>query len=103
ELLRADSNSGAITDRIPLKQQPGDLAAGAGAVWAASTGGPSVTRVDAKTDEILQVIRLDGIPSALALVDGALWIGDPADRASIRTAAARSACSRPRAHPPRWW
>src|SRR5205085_1793343 len=56
ELLRADSRSGAVNDRIPLRQQPGDVAAGEGAVRLASAAGPSITCVDATTDEILQVI-----------------------------------------------
>jgi hypothetical protein len=60
--------------RIPVRGQPGGVAIGAGAVWIAEANG-EVLKVDPRTNEIVERIRLDGgIPNGLAFGFGRLWI-----------------------------
>lgn len=78
-IARIDPRSGAVLARIPIPSSGvggGQLASGAGSIWAAYTGTPDVFRVDPTTNRITAEIahgRLaDG--GGVAFADGRVWI-----------------------------
>lgn len=80
QVLRVDSHTGEVTDRIHVPAQPSALAIGQGSVWVASAVGGLVTRLDPHTSEITQTERLGGAnPSALLVVQGSVWVADQTD------------------------
>ncbi len=85
QLLRIDTRSGAVVDRIRIAAQPSSLATGGGAVWVASAVGGLVTRIDPASDRVTDTIRLGGAnPAALVFAGGALWVADTTDRSLVR-------------------
>ena len=67
-----------------MRANPGSLAAGGGAVWAASTLGGTIQRIDRDTGRVTQTVRLgaDNV-AAIAFGDGALWAADTTQRALV--------------------
>ena len=75
-----DRTSGNVVDRIPLRDEPGSIASGDGAIWVASTVGSTVTRIDPTTDSVTQRISLPGANTdAVLFAAGRLWVADSAE------------------------
>src|SRR5262249_53728405 len=69
-----------VTDRIPVPGQPGSVAAGAGAVWVASTLGGTIFRIDPGTDRVVQTVHVPGVATgALTLRGNTLWAANTTD------------------------
>jgi DNA-binding SARP family transcriptional activator/streptogramin lyase len=74
-LSRVDARTDSVTT-IGLPGSPRDVAAGEGAVWAATETerGAAVARIDPKTAEIESTTRVDVDPVAVAAGEGAVWL-----------------------------
>jgi peptide/nickel transport system substrate-binding protein len=76
-LMRADTTTGAVIDRIPLAGEPGSVVSGAGSIWAESTIDGTISRVDPATDQVTQTVPLEvGNAAALGFGQGRLWVAD---------------------------
>jgi streptogramin lyase len=86
-IARIDPRSGAVLARIPIPSSgvgDGQLAAGAGSIWAAYTGTPNVLRVDPTTNRVTAEIAHGRLPDGggVAFADGRVWISRDTTRAS---------------------
>ena len=65
----------------PASDEPGGVASGEGAIWAASTVGATIVRIDPTTEVVTQTVSLPGSGlSAVASGDRMLWAADPSDQ-----------------------
>jgi len=66
-----------VVAKIPIGISSGDVVSGFGSIWAASTFGGSVTRIDPATNEVVATIRV-GRPTAgssyLGVSDDSVWV-----------------------------
>jgi len=80
-LIRIDTATGRVVARIAAGYLRGDVATGAGGIWAASETpgiGGVVVRVDPRTNRIVTRIRAGTWPRALAVVGNTVWVADSA-------------------------
>jgi peptide/nickel transport system substrate-binding protein len=78
------SGSQAPNARIVIPSGPGAVATGDGAVWAAGTGGGTVSRVDPSTQRVTQTIEIGGKPTAMAYDGHKMWTASPLGQALSR-------------------
>src|SRR5581483_770574 len=91
-IVRIDSSSGAVSDRVAVPAQPSRLAVGGGALWVASALAGRLSRIDPETGEVTQVIPLFGAsPTDVVFAKGVVWVADAASRALIPVDAATGA------------
>ena len=64
----------ATTSRFAWATRPAGLAVGAGAVWVANAGDGTVSRIDPRSDEVVETIEIGNAPSGIAFGDGAVWV-----------------------------
>ncbi|MEX2558045.1 MAG: hypothetical protein WEB06_20730 [Actinomycetota bacterium] len=89
-LLRIDPKTNGWK-RISMVEtrNPAGMVAGGGALWVAGEGFPeagAVYRIDPATGRITQTIELQGAPTGIAFVDGAVWVpvmGNGLDAGSV--------------------
>ena len=65
--------SNRVVQRIPVGASPSVLAASGGMVWVADGREPTLTRIDARTGEVLGTTTLRGHAGGLAVGFGAVW------------------------------
>jgi peptide/nickel transport system substrate-binding protein len=71
---RIDPVTVTLTDTIAVGRAPVAIATGAQAVWVANSGDGTVSRIDgAHPRAAPRAIDVDSSPSALAVIDGAVW------------------------------
>jgi len=70
---RIDPRTDAVTDTLPVGNEPTAIAAGEGAVWIANAGDGTLARIDPDTREVSKTIEVGGSPSAVAIADGSVW------------------------------
>jgi YVTN family beta-propeller protein len=75
-----DPESGEVVSLTETTLLPGNVAAGAGAVWVLNDGEDTVSRIDPKTKEIVGTVETPGTPTQLAVGAGALWVGNGGGR-----------------------
>jgi YVTN family beta-propeller protein len=63
----------AVAD-VPVGDNPGSMAYGAGAVWVANTGDKTITRIDPNTFE-KTTFGVPLTPTGIAVGDGVVWVG----------------------------
>jgi YVTN family beta-propeller protein len=68
-----DPASNEVVDTVPVGLEPGPVAAGGGALWAANLGGRSLTRIDPATRAVVETIALDATPTGVAFAAGHVW------------------------------
>jgi DNA-binding beta-propeller fold protein YncE len=73
---------GRVSATIPVGESPAAVAAGGGALWAASSGDGTVVRIDPASRRVTATVRLAGQVDALVLAGGTLWVAY-ADRAVV--------------------
>jgi DNA-binding beta-propeller fold protein YncE len=93
-VARVDPKSSKVTAMIPVGQEPDGIAATPGAVWVTnhggSTGGPTVSRIDPATNQVVATISV-GPPTAccsdhMGVIPGAgsVWVTVPNGNALVR-------------------
>ena len=58
---------------VPVGVDPGAIAAGSGAIWAANEADGTVSRIDPRARQVVRTIPVGGFPSDLA-VGGGTWV-----------------------------
>ncbi len=71
-----DLRRNAVVGTIPVLQDPGPIAAGAGLVWAVSLDSHSVSRIDPQTRRLLGTKGVGDTPGNVAGAAGEVWILD---------------------------
>jgi streptogramin lyase/predicted Ser/Thr protein kinase len=89
-LFRIDPATHRIT-RIPLPSAPGEVTAGAGAVWVAGQLEDVVWRLDPRSRTITDTIRVGRATSGIAVGSGAVWVASAIDGTVTRIDPARRA------------
>ena len=59
---------------IPVGRHPSALAVGAGAVWVANAHDGTVSRIDPRSNRVVEVISIGSSPAGIVVVDGAVWV-----------------------------
>ena len=75
-VLRVDSETNRVADKIPLDSAPTSLAFGHGSVWVASSGRGTLSRIDPRTGEVTAKIEV-GRGAADVAADGGsgdVWV-----------------------------
>ncbi len=70
---------GRLVDQARTGGTPAAIAAGGGAIWIASAGANSVSRLDPKTLEVRQTIEVGNGPSGIAIGGRAVWVANGLD------------------------
>jgi len=70
---RIDPRTNALEVSVQVGEHPSGVAAGAGAVWVASSDG-TVSRIDPDTNTVTKTIVLGGTPSGIGFGSGAVWV-----------------------------
>jgi YVTN family beta-propeller protein len=95
-VIRINASSSSISETIGLGVVvPTAVAFADGAVWVAarpgfhccpqqSVGKGTLTRIDASSNTVEDVIPIGGGPAGLAVGEGAIWVADPATRSVVR-------------------
>ncbi len=73
-LVRFDSRTGRLTDRIPVGPDPTAIAAGQGAVFVTSQESGTVTRVDGRTLAAVVLRRHLAGPDGIVAAGDAVWV-----------------------------
>ena len=109
-----DLRRNAVVGAIPVLQDPGPIAAGAGLVWAINLDSQSVSRIDPQARRLLGTKGVGEVPGNVAGATGEVWILDrclggepgacftstpPEAEASISTKRSRSRISPPNREP----
>jgi YVTN family beta-propeller protein len=71
-----DPESGEIVSEIAVGAAPGEVAAGAEAVWVTNANDNSVSRIDPLTNDVRQTIQVGRGPAGVAVGEGAAWIAN---------------------------
>lgn len=71
---RLDATSGVTMATIPIDGIVSDITVGADAVWAADSSNGTVLRIDPKTNEVVETIRLGNRPDGIAALDGKVYV-----------------------------
>jgi ABC-type branched-subunit amino acid transport system substrate-binding protein/tRNA A-37 threonylcarbamoyl transferase component Bud32/DNA-binding beta-propeller fold protein YncE len=79
-VLALDPADGRIGAFAPARTAPGNIAVGAGAVWALNSDDETVSRIDPRTKRVVKTFKTGGRPSDLAAGAGALWVGNGGGR-----------------------
>jgi streptogramin lyase len=74
QLLRIDTASGRIVQKIPVAARPGGFAFGAGYLWLFHTQRPTVTRVDPGTGSTQSFSVAGALGAGICYARGALWL-----------------------------
>jgi DNA-binding beta-propeller fold protein YncE len=73
--LKVDPITLRITHRLNLSAEQSDtVAVGAGGIWASSSDGHNVTKIDPHTDKIIRTFPLGGKPCGIAATRTTLWV-----------------------------
>ncbi|HSP39039.1 MAG TPA: ABC transporter substrate-binding protein, partial [Frankiaceae bacterium] len=83
-LPTSGSGSGGADARVVIPSGPGAVATGDGAVWAAGTGGGTVSRIDPSTQRVTQTVAVGGKPTGMAYDGHKLWVVSPLGQALTR-------------------
>src|SRR5215218_5904948 len=87
-----DLRRNAVVGVIPVLQNPGPVAAGAGLVWAVNLDSQSVSRIDPQTRRLLGTKGVGEVPGNAAGAAGEVWVldrclgGEPGSLLHIHTA-----------------
>jgi YVTN family beta-propeller protein len=71
-----DLRRNAVVGAIPVLQDPGPIAAGAGLVWAVNMDSQSVSRIDPQARRLLGTKGVGEVPGNVAGTTGEVWILD---------------------------
>jgi YVTN family beta-propeller protein len=88
-----DLRRNAVVGAIPVLQDPGPIAAGAGHVWAINLDSQSVSRIDPQARRLLGTKGVGEVPGNVAGAAGEVWVldrcggGEPGSLLHIHTAA----------------
>jgi YVTN family beta-propeller protein len=88
-----DIRRNTVVGSIPVLQDPGPIAAGAGLVWAINLDSQSVSRIDPQARRLLGTKGVGEVPGNVAGATGEVWIldrclgGEPGSLLHIHTAA----------------
>jgi YVTN family beta-propeller protein len=74
------ARSSRLGGQVALEGRPGQVAAGAGAVWVVDAEGGTVARVDAAARRVVQRIPVGRDPAGVATGNGAVWVTTSGDR-----------------------
>jgi YVTN family beta-propeller protein len=77
-LHRVDASSGRVDEQIELPQAPDQVAFGDGAVWATTTSGDAVLRINAASHAI-RTIRVGNGPTGIAFGADRVWVANGQD------------------------
>jgi YVTN family beta-propeller protein len=69
-------HGGAIGADVPIGSSPSALTAGAGALWASNYNAGTVSRIDPRTDALVQTITAGQTPSGIAVGGGSVWVAN---------------------------
>jgi YVTN family beta-propeller protein len=75
-IVRIDPATGSLTDAVPVRGAS-ILAVGPGAVWVASATEPVLTRIDPRSNTVVETVDTSelGVPGFIAAGEGAVWVG----------------------------
>ena len=79
ELLKVSPYTVVTTEIIKVGKSPQSIAIGEGAVWTLNVGDGSVSRIDPKTNKVVNTIKL-GAPISggqIAVGEGSVWVSAP--------------------------
>ena len=79
----------------PGRSTPSGIAVGAGAVWVANNFGGTVSRIDPKTDTVVDTIHVGNGPSGVAVGYGSVWVTNSSDGTLSRIDAVSDAVVKP--------
>ena len=79
ELGVIDGASGRIVSSVPVSGPPGQVAAGADAIWVTNASDNKVLRIDPSTNDVVQTIPVGGGPAGVAVSPGAVWVANGLD------------------------
>jgi YVTN family beta-propeller protein len=68
-----DPASNEVVDTVAVGLEPGPIAAGGGAVWAANLEGRSLTRINSRTRTVVETVALDATPTGVAFAARHVW------------------------------
>ena len=71
-----DAESGRIGSEVPVGRSPGEIAAGADAIWVTNVSDNTVSRIDPSTNDVVQTIDVGGAPAGIAVGGGAVWVAN---------------------------
>ena len=71
-----DLRRNAVVGAIPVLQDPGPIAAGAGLVWAVNLDSETVSRIDPQTRRLLGTKGVGEVPGNIAGATGEVWVLD---------------------------
>ncbi len=76
---RFDAATGALVARVPVKAGSG-ITAGKDGVWVTGAVKPSVSRIDVRTNKVVETIPLNASNAVgIAVGAGSVWVSDPPD------------------------
>ncbi len=76
---RFDAATGALVARVPVKAGSG-ITAGKEGVWVTGAVKPSVSRIDVRTNKVVETIPLNASNAVgIAVGAGSVWVSDPPD------------------------
>src|SRR4029079_14392713 len=75
-----DPTDGTVTSFTESETPPGNVAVGAGGVCVLDNEAKTVSQIDPETKEVTESFDTPGVPSELAVGEGALWVGIAAGR-----------------------
>jgi YVTN family beta-propeller protein len=65
---------GSLHDAVPVGQSPGAIAYGAGSLWVANTGYNPVSRIDPRSQDVVQTIPVGPEPAAITVTGRDVWV-----------------------------
>jgi YVTN family beta-propeller protein len=71
-----DPKTGSITGEVLLDGTPGQVASGAGSIWAVSANRETVSRIDPVTGHLVQTIPVGHGPSGIVYGGRAVWVAN---------------------------
>jgi YVTN family beta-propeller protein len=72
------------TKTIGVGKRPEGIAVGAGFVWVANNGDGTVSKIDPRTNQVVDSIHVGRFPIALTVGGGAVWVVNSGDRTVTR-------------------
>jgi peptide/nickel transport system substrate-binding protein len=73
-VTRIDAAERAVTNTVPVGEDPTSLAVGDGAVWVVESGGPSVSRISQETEAVVDTIPVGNGPVDVAVGANSVWV-----------------------------
>jgi sugar lactone lactonase YvrE len=74
QLVRIDTASGRVLDRIPVAPRPGGFALGGGFLWVFHTQRPTITRVDPASGSTESFTIAGALGAGICYARGSLWL-----------------------------